>query len=277
MRTLRSLERSYKDRSAIVSSAQRAYVAAYITKMKRVRLAQILILIVFLGVWELNTRIGIIDPFVFSSPSRVIQCIYTMTVDGSLFQHIGITLLETFLSFALVILFGLIIAIILWWNDSVSKVLEPYLVILNSLPKSALAPVFIVWLGNNMKTIIIAAISVAVFGTIITLYTDFKEVEEDKIKLIRTLGGTKKDILFRVVIPSNISSIMSVMKVNIGLSLVGVIIGEFLAAKAGLGYLIIYGSQVFKLDYVIMSIVILCIVAALLYKLLGYFEKKYSG
>lgn len=277
MRTLRSLERSYKDRSAIVSSAQRAYVAAYITKMKRVRLAQILILIIFLGVWELTTRLGIIDPFVFSSPSRVIKCIYTMTVDGSLFQHIGITLLETFLSFALVILFGLIIAIILWWNDSVSKVLEPYLVILNSLPKSALAPVFIVWLGNNMKTIIIAAISVAVFGTIITLYTDFKEVEEDKIKLIRTLGGTKKDILFHVVIPSNISSIMSVMKVNIGLSLVGVIIGEFLAAKAGLGYLIIYGSQVFKLDYVIMSIVILCIVAALLYKLLGYFEKKYSG
>jgi NitT/TauT family transport system permease protein len=277
MRTLRSLERSYKDRSAIVSSAQRAYVKAYITKMKRVRLAQILILIIFLGVWELTTRFGIIDPFVFSSPSRVIKCIYTMSVDGSLFRHIGITLLETFISFALVILFGLIIAIILWWNDSVSKVLEPYLVILNSLPKSALAPVFIVWLGNNMKTIIIAAISVAVFGTIITLYTDFKEVEEDKIKLIRTLGGTKKDILFRVVIPSNISSIISVMKVNIGLSLVGVIIGEFLAAKAGLGYLIIYGSQVFKLDYVIMSIVILCIVAALLYKLLGYFEKKYSG
>ncbi|WP_455715280.1 ABC transporter permease [Anaerosporobacter sp.] len=245
--------------------------------MKRIRLAQILILVIFLGVWELATRYGIIDSFVFSSPSRVIKCIYTMAADGSLFQHIGITLLETFISFSLVILLGLIIAIILWWNDSVSKVLEPYLVILNSLPKSALAPVFIVWLGNNMKTIIIAAISVAVFGSIITLYTDFIEVEEDKIKLIRTLGGTKKDILFRVVIPSNISSIISVMKVNIGLSLVGVIIGEFLAAKAGLGYLIIYGSQVFKLDYVIMSIVILCVVAALLYKLLGYFEKKYSG
>lgn len=277
MRTLRSLERSNSDRSAIVSSAQHAYVAAYITKMKRVRLAQILILVIFLGMWEVATRFNIIDPFVFSSPSRVIECIYTMAFDGSLFLHIGITLLETFVSFALVILLGLIIAIILWWNDSVSKVLEPYLVILNSLPKSALAPVFIVWLGNNMKTIIIAAISVAVFGSIITLFTDFKEVEEDKIKLIRTLGGTKKDILFRVVIPSNISSIISVMKVNIGLSLVGVIIGEFLAAKAGLGYLIIYGSQVFKLDYVIMSIVILSIVAALLYKLLGYFEKKFSG
>lgn len=277
MRTLRSLEHSYKKSSDVVSSAQRAYVAAYISKMKRIRLAQILILVIFLSVWELATRAGIIDAFVFSSPSRVMKSIYTMGLDGSLFRHIGITLLETFVSFTLVIILGLLIAIILWWNDSVSKVMEPYLVILNSLPKSALAPVFIVWLGNNMKTIIIAAISVAVFGSIITLYTDFKEVEEDKIKLIRTLGGTKKDILFRVVIPSNIPSIISVMKVNIGLSLVGVIIGEFLAAKAGLGYLIIYGSQVFKLDYVIMSIVILCVVAALLYKLLGHFEKKYSG
>jgi NitT/TauT family transport system permease protein len=169
---------------------------------------------------------------------------------------------------------GIIVAVILWWNDNISKVLEPYLIVLNSLPKSALAPVFIVWLGNNMKTIIVAAISVAVFGSIITLYSDFKSVEEDKIKLIYTLGGNKRDVLTKVVIPANIPSIISLMKVNIGLSLVGVIIGEFLAAKAGLGYLIIYGSQVFKLDWVILSIVVLCIVATGLYKLLVLFEKK---
>lgn len=117
---------------------------------------------------------------------------------------------------------------------------------------------------------------VAVFGSIISLYTDFINVEEDKIKLIRTLGGGKRDILFKVIIPSNIPSVISVMKVDIGLSLVGVIIGEFLAAKAGLGYLIIYGSQVFKLDWVIMSIVLLCILATGLYQLLAYFERKYK-
>ena len=174
-------------------------------------------------------------------------------------------------------LLGLLVAIFLWWNDSAAKVTEPYLVVLNSLPKTALAPVFIVWLGSNMKTIIVAAISVAVFGTIITLYTDFREVEPDKIKLIQTLGGTKKDILLRVVLPGNFGSLISIMKVNIGLSLVGVIIGEFLAAKAGLGYLIIYGSQVFKLDWVIMSIVILCILATILYKLLSVVEAKYCS
>lgn len=257
-----------------VSAAQQAYLNGHFKKMRVVRIYQFAILIIFIALWEITTRLGILNDFIFSSPSRVIQTFFNMMTEGNLLYHIGVTLGETFISFLLVIVLGLLIAIVLWWNESVAKVLEPYLVVLNSLPKTALAPVFIVWLGNNMKTIIVAAVSVAVFGTIITLYTDFQSVEPDKIKLIQTLGGKKKDILFKVVIPSNFPSIISVMKVNIGLSLVGVIIGEFLAAKAGLGYLIIYGSQVFKLDWVIMSIVILCILATGLYQLLSYFEKK---
>lgn len=259
-----------------VSKAQRDYIKNYLSMLKMVRFYQVLILVAFIAFWEIATRFHFIDPFVFSSPSRVINCFIDMAKDGSIFYHIGVTLAETFISFGLVIGLGILIAVLLWWNEKVSRVLEPYLVVLNSLPKSALAPVFIVWLGNNMKTIIVAAVSVAVFGAIITLYTDFKTVEEDKVKLIQTLGGRKKDVLLKVILPSNVPSIVSVMKVNIGLSLVGVIIGEFLAAKAGLGYLIIYGSQVFKLDWVIMSIVILCIVATILYKLLGMIEKKFN-
>ncbi|MDF2542846.1 MAG: putative rane protein [Herbinix sp.] len=259
-----------------VSAAQEAYLKKHLLQTRRVRLFQFIILISFISLWEISTYFGIVNSFVFSSPSRVIKTILSMAANGQLFYHLGITLLETFISFFLVNFVGLLLAIVLWWNESIAKVLEPYLIVLNSLPKSALAPVFIVWLGNNMKTIIVAAVSVAVFGSIITLYSDFRSVEEDKIKLIQTLGGTKRDILFKVIIPSNIPSLISLMKVNIGLSLVGVIIGEFLAAKAGLGYLIIYGSQVFKLDWVIMSIVILCIVATGLYKVLTYFEKKYK-
>lgn len=259
-----------------ISAAQKAYVRKHSLYKRRIRLYQLIILIGFIAFWEISTLIGIVDSFIFSSPTRVMSTIAEMTRNGQLFYHIGITLFETLVSFALVNAVGLFIAVILWWNASISKVLEPYLIVLNSLPKSALAPVFIVWLGANMKTIIVAAVSVALFGSIITLYSDFKAVEEDKIKLIYTLGGNKKDVLFKVVLPSNIPSMISLMKVNIGLSLVGVIIGEFLAAKAGLGYLIIYGSQVFRLDWVIMSIVILCIVATALYKILSYFEKKYT-
>ncbi|MDF2588076.1 MAG: binding-protein-dependent transport system inner rane component [Anaerocolumna sp.] len=259
-----------------ISPSHKDYIRNYLKRIRKVRLFQIIIIVTFIAAWEITTRLHILNAFIFSSPSRVGRCFIDMATDGSIFYHLGITLLETFISFSLVIIIGLLGAILLWWNDSLAKVLEPYLVVLNSLPKTALAPVFIVWLGNNMKTIIVAAVSVAVFGSIITLYTDFINVEEDKLKLIRTLGGTKKDILTKVVIPSNIPSLISVMKVNIGLSLVGVIIGEFLAAKAGLGYLIIYGSQVFKLDWVIMSIVILCIIATALYQLLAYFERKFN-
>lgn len=259
-----------------VSPSHKAYLIKYLKMIRRVRIYQILIIVSLIVLWEVSTRLGLLNSFIFSSPTRVVKCFLGMAVDGSIFYHIGVTLLETFISFTLVIVIGILVAVLLWWNESVAKVLEPYLVVLNSLPKSALAPVFIVWLGNNIKTIVVAAVSVAVFSSIITLYTDFTSVEEDKIKLIRTLGGNKRDVLFKVVIPSNIPSLISVMKVDIGLSLVGVIIGEFLAANAGLGYLIIYGSQVFKLDWVITSVVILCIMATGLYQLLAYFERKYK-
>lgn len=179
--------------------------------------------------------------------------------DGSLFLHVGITLTETLVSFALVVVIGLAVSLLLWLSDSVFQVLEPYLVILNSLPKSALAPLLIVWLGANSRTIIVAGMSVAIFGTILNLYTGFTETSREKIRLIYTLHGTKKDALTKVVLPSTVPMIISIMKVNIGLCLVGVVIGEFIGARNGLGYLIIYGSQVFQLDLVILTILILAL------------------
>ena len=195
-----------------------------------------------------------------------------MTLDQSIFLHIGITLYETLASFACVTLFSLLVAVLLWSSRKLSEILEPYLVVLNSLPKSALAPLLIVWLGANIKTIILAGMSVAIFGTILNLYTCFSQSSPEKEKLIYTLGGTKKDTLLKVVLPGTVPNILSIMKVNIGLCLVGVVIGEFIGARRGLGYLIIYGSQVFKLDWVLMSIVILCVIAMLLYALLGRLE-----
>jgi len=172
----------------------------------------------------------------------------------------------------MVFLISLIVATLLWYSQKASEVFEPYLVILNSLPKSALAPLFIVWLGTGMKTIIVAGISVAVFGSIISFYTGFKQVDPEKITLIQTLGGHKKEAFFKVVLPGSIPILISTTKVNIGLALVGVIIGEFLAARRGLGYLIIYGSQVFRLNMVITSIIILCIIAIVFYKIIQTVE-----
>lgn len=242
-------------------------------KRRTVIFMRLFLFLFFLALWEIAADFGWIDSFIFSSPSRVMKTAFTMLKDGSLLLHIRVTLTETLISFILVVLSGILLAVLLWMFPMVSEILEPALVVLNSLPKSALAPLLIVWLGANIKTIILAGMSVAVFGTILNLYTCFSQISPDREKLIYTLGGTKKDTLWKVVLPGTVPNILSIMKVNIGLCLVGVVIGEFIGARCGLGYLIIYGSQVFKLDWVIMSIVILCVIAMLLYTLLGRLER----
>lgn len=258
------------------SQKQRDFVKKHRFYRYTVMILRIALFIGFFSIWEITAQLGVLDAFIFSSPSRIVKTLIEMLQAKTLFMHTMITVGETFLSFLLILFIGLGVAVILWLSKLLSDVLEPYLVILNSLPKSALAPVLIVWLGNNTKTIIVTGISVAIFGTIITLYTVFREVDPEKIKLIQTLGGSKKDILCKLVLPASLPAIISTMKVNIGLSLVGVIIGEFLAARKGLGYLIIYGSQTFKMDWVIMSIFILCILAVILYKAISMLEKAIS-
>ena len=250
----------------------------FLTRLRRHRItvliSRVLILTVFLFLWELCARFEIIDSFIFSSPSKITLCFLEMLKNRSLFLHIGITLYETFISFILVILLSILAAILLWYSKKLSEILEPYLVVLNSLPKSALAPLLIVWLGANERTIVVAGMSVAIFGSVINLYSGFCQADPEKLKLIETLGGHKKEKLLKIVLPSSIPLILSVMKVNIGLCLVGVIIGEFIGARKGLGYLIIYGSQTFRLTWVLMSIVILCIIAMLLYFALYLIEKQ---
>lgn len=227
-----------------LSLSQQSFLKKKRLHKRIVQSSRILILILFLGIWEFTAKVGIIDSFIFSSPTKVVLCFWSMVLDKSIFIHIGVTLYETLVSFFLVILFSLLITICLWFSKKLSEILEPFLVVLNSLPKSALAPLLIVWLGATPLTIIVAGMSVAIFGSILNLYTTFSNVDSEKIKLVYTLHGSKLHALTKVVIPSSIPSIISNMKVNIGLCLVGVIIGEFLAARNGLGYLIIYSSQV---------------------------------
>ena len=257
-----------------VSQAQTDYVRSHRHEKIFIKVCQLMILVCFLTIWELAVNLDWIDGFIFSSPSRICKTFYQMCVDGSFFLHLGTTLAEVFVSFTLIVVVGYGVAVLLWFFPKLSKILEPYFVVLNSLPKSALAPLLIVWLGANVRTIIVAGISVALFGTILSLYTAFLESDSEDQLLILTLHGTKRHILTKVLFPSTLPTLISLMKVNIGLALVGVIIGEFLAARQGLGYLIIYGSQVFKLDWVIMSIAVLCIVAVGLYQLIGLLEKR---
>lgn len=258
------------------SLAQQEFIAKEIRHRRQVVIVRFMLLVLLLALWELAADFGWINSFIFSSPSMIAKCLLGMAADGSLFLHTGVTLLETVVSFALVVAVGLAVALMLWCSRSLSEILEPFLVMLNSLPKSALAPLLIVWLGNNMRTIIVAAISVALFGSILTLHTGFSQMDGEQVKLIYSLGGSRRDVLLKVLLPGSLPLIISNMKVNIGLCLVGVIIGEFLSAKAGLGYLITYGSQTFAMTMVVTSIVILCIVSGMLYQIIAYAEKRIS-
>lgn len=258
-----------------VSKAQQLFVKKHKRHHYFVTIMRIVILLLFLLLWETAARLKWIDTFFFSSPSLVASYFMEMVCDGSFFVHTGITLFETLASFVLITVISLFFSTLLWYSKTFAEILEPYFVVLNSLPKSALAPLIIVWLGTGTNTIIVAGISVALFGSIINLYTGFKQTDAEKLKLITTLGGNRFTAFSKVILPSCIPLVLSNMKVNIGLALVGVIIGEFLAAREGLGYLIIYGSQVFKLNMVITSIIILCFIAMGLYQGLQWIEHWY--
>lgn len=260
-----------------MSPAQLEYVAGQTRHRRMVTSCRFLLFILFLSLWELCSRMELIDSFIFSCPSLILSCMASMAMDGSLIYHTGVTLAETLISFFLVIGLSLAAALLLWSNRSLFEILEPFLVMLNSLPKSALAPILIVWLGNRPRTIVTAAVSVALFGAVLTLYTGFTQISQDKVRLIYSLGGKKKDVLLKVLLPASVPLIISSMKVNAGLCLVGVIIGEFLSSKAGLGYLIIYSSQVFQMTLMVTSIVILSIVSVVIYQGIALLEKRLAA
>lgn len=252
------------------------YLKALHSREKCILWGRVSLLILFLLLWEISARLGWLDTFIFSSPSALLSTLFSMISDGSIFVHTGITLYETLLSFIISTLLGIAIAIILWWCPLGRDISEPYWIALNSLPKSALAPILIVWFGNTTRSILITSISLTIVSTILSMLNGFLSVDPDKLTLVRSFGGSKYQILTKILLPANIPVLLNVLKVNIGLCLIGVIIGEFLSAKAGLGYLIIYGSQIFKMNWVILSIVILCFLAVLLYQIILWAARRYE-
>jgi len=234
----------------------------------------LLIIVIFLIIWQLLAELKIINTFIFSSPKKVVETIISLYNNKNLFSHIWVTIYETVLSFSIATILGTIIAAILWWFKNVQKVIEPYLTILNSLPKVALGPIIIIWFGAGIKSIIFMALLISLIITIINVYEGFNSINQNKIKLMKTLGAKKYQIFFKLIFPNSINTIISALKINVSMSLIGVIMGEFLVSKKGIGYLILYGSQVFNLSLVISGIFILCIVAALMYYLVSYIEKK---
>ena len=266
-------QQNMKENKKEISENRKKYLRKIRNNKIAVHITQILILVIFIVVWEVLANVGVIDSFLASQPSRIVNTFLNLT-NNDLIEHLKITLIETFSGFSLGTILGVIIAIILWWSPFISKVAEPYLVILNSLPKVALGPIIIIWVGAGMPAIIVMALAISLIVTILDILNGLVNTDTEKIKMAKTFNANKFQILTKVVIPSNISTLFNTLKVNIGLSLVGVISGEFLVSKGGLGYLIVYGGQVFKLDLVMTSVIILGVVAALMYEGIEILQRK---
>lgn len=246
----------------------------YLKKIKKekiiINVFRVLILVLFLLIWEMLSKYNIINTFLFSSPSRIINTI--LRVD--FIKHIIITLYEVFISFMLSTFIGIFIAFIMWRFKIFSKVIDPYITIFNSLPKVALGPLFIIWVGASTNSIIVMALTISIFTTIISIYNGFISVNDNYILLLKSFGCSRLQLFRYVILPSNISNIVSTLKINISLTLIGVIMGELLVSKEGIGYLIMYGSQVFNLDLVICSIFILGVISYIMYMIIYAIEKR---
>ncbi|WP_066258313.1 ABC transporter permease [Neobacillus drentensis] len=250
------------------------YIQSLKIEKRWVGFYQAIIFIVFFSSWQLASQKQWIDPLLFSSPSKIWNLLLEKIQDGTLVSNIGVTLTETVFGFILGTLLGTILAAILWWSPMISRVLDPYLVILNAMPKVALGPILIVALGPGYSSIIAMGAIISIIITTIVVYTSFKEVDPNYLKVLQTFGASRWQCFKEAILPASFPTIISTLKVNVGLSWVGVIVGEFLVSSRGLGYMIIYGFQVFNFTLVFLSLLVIAVFATIMYQLVELLEKK---
>ncbi len=255
------------------SPAHLDYLKGIKKKSILVNVARVFMLLCFLLVWELSARFAWINPFITSSPSRIAKTIAELYKNGSLFNHVGTTLWETLLGFALAVLLGYSVALLLWWSEVFRRVSEPYFVVLNALPKIALGPLVIIWCGTGSEAIVFMTVLIGLIVAILNMLNGFMATDENKLLLLKSMGASKLQILTKLVVPSSLPAFISMLKINVGMAWIGSIMGEYIVSKAGIGYLIVYGGQVFKLDLVMSAVFILCVLAAAMYAVVALLER----
>ncbi len=257
----------------IFSKEHIQYLQAEKKKSVLVTFSRIFILIIFLLLWELSAHFTWINPFITSSPSRIAKTIADLYKNGSLFYHVGTTLGETLCGFVIAIVVGYAIALLLWWSPTTRRITEPYFVVLNALPKIALGPLIIIWCGTGSEAIIFMTVLIGLIVAILNMLNGFMATDKNKLLLLQSMGASKLQILCKLVIPSSLPNFISMLKINVGMAWIGSIMGEYIVSKAGIGYLIVYGGQVFKLDLVMSAVFILCVLAATMYAIVAALEK----
>lgn len=256
-----------------ISAAHAEFLKREKKRTVTIHLSRCFLLLFLLALWEAAAALGWVNPFITSSPSRIVKTIFSLSTGGNLLYHAGVTLLETLIGFFLSTLLGFLFALLLWWNPTARKIAEPYIVVLNALPKIALGPLLIIWCGTGQKAILTMTVLVCIVIATMNILSGFLSTDEGKILLLRSMGASKANILFKLVLPSSLSAFLSMLKINVGMAWIGSVMGEYIVSKAGLGYLIVYGGQVFKLDLVMSAIALLCLMATAMYAAIAALEK----
>lgn len=256
-----------------------AYLRREAKRRRFVLTVRFILLMAVLALWEVLARTHLMNPLLTSYPSAVWPTLVDLFKNGDLLSHTWATLRATLVGFTISMVVGVGISAMLWWSTTLYKIIDPFMVIANAMPKIALVPIFYIWLGPEYS-IYGMAVAISIFITIMVVYEGFRGIDPNKIKLAITLGATRRQVLTMVVLPGSVSTLLAALKMNIGLALVGVIVGEFQSASQGLGFLIINGSQVFKLNIVMAAIVVLALLSGLMYLAISRIEKatvsKYS-
>jgi NitT/TauT family transport system permease protein len=238
-----------------------------------VLLCQILVLIVFLAAWEYATTASALNAFLFGSPSAIFGFLVQMWQDGSLLIDTRTTAVETLLGFAIGNLLGTVIGLTLWYSRFVSRVVQPFIIALGSIPIIALAPICIIWFGTGLASKVAMATLSVVVVALITAYKGAMTVDIDQINMMRTLGASKRHIFAKLIVPASLGDIFAGLKLTVGFALIGAIVGEFMSSSEGLGHAIFRAGSLYIIPKVFAALVVTIALALCLTYAVGKIEK----
>jgi NitT/TauT family transport system permease protein len=241
---------------------------------RKVTLVQAAIVVGLLAFWEVGVRVGLINQFFWSKPSDVARTMAIFATEGTAWVDTWFTFRATIVGFVAGSVIGAAIGLALWWSDNVARVTEPFIVVFNAIPKMALGPLIILLFGIGIASKIALAIALTFVITALAAFAGVRAVDPDLVKLTYTLGGTRRDVFFKVVLPSTMPWIISSLRINIGLALAGVLLGEFISSQFGLGKVILYAGATYDIALIWAGIVILAALAMALYGVVVWLERR---
>ncbi|AWB45489.1 ABC transporter permease [Paenibacillus sp. CAA11] len=235
------------------------------TRSRRIGWGRFLVAVMIFVIWEVFTRMGLLDSYYWSSPSAILRTTWIQITEGALLGDIAYTSGATLIGFIFGTALGALLGLSFWWSKSYAGISEPYLIILNALPKLALAPVLVILLGIGFFSKVALAFSMTVVVSALSAYSGVKSVDPDMEKLMYSLGAKKWQVFAKVVVPWSMPWIISSLRINIALALAGAIVGEFIASSQGVGRMIMYAGTILDINLVWVGVVVLSALSMVMY------------